>query len=366
MGIVSDVPETGIRIEVERPRDGGPPWQYAGAVITPDASFAVSATVSAEGDVAVELAANAPEGLAQRARLLLRSAWKHARADDTAPPRRVVRWRADWLLAPLILVMAIATSACEPPPKTALGYTESAKRAYDAAMQDFNAHSWIEAQTLMREVKRRYSYSKYARLAELRIADADFEQEKYADAVREYKDFIRAHRSEDDEVAYARSRIAEATYAEIPESFLMPAAEERDQASVVDAYKQLKSFLADYPNSKQSPHMRELLEQVTARLVHHELYVARFYLAKDNFDAAVARIEYALRNYSTPATGAPGEAATGNLMSEALLLLGQTYLKMHKWQSARQAFETILHDDDRSPIAVQARGYLDYLRQRGV
>jgi len=366
MGIVGDVPDTGIRIEVERPRDGGPPWQYAGAVITPEARFAVSATVSSEGDVAVELAPNAPEGLARRARRLLRSAWKHARADNTAPPRRVVRWRADWLLAPLILVTAISTSACEPPPKTALGYTESAKRAYDAAMEDFNAHSWIEAQTLMREVKRRYSYSKYARMAELRIADADFEQEKYADAIREYKDFIRAHRAEDDEVAYARSRIAEATYAEIPESFLMPAAEERDQASVVDAYRQLKSFLADYPNARQSPHMRELLGQVTARLVHHELYVARFYLAKDNFDAAVARIDYALRNYSTAATGAPGEPAAGNLMGEALLLLGQTYLKMHKWQNARQAFETILHDDDRSSIAVQARGYLDYLRQRGV
>jgi outer membrane protein assembly factor BamD len=366
MGIVGDVPETGIRIEVERPRDGGPPWRYAGAVITPDARFALSATVSAEGEVAIELAPNAPEGLAQRARLLLRAAWKHARADDIAPPRRVVRWRAEWLLAAIAVAVAIATSACEPPPKTALGYTESAKRAYDSAMEEFNAHAWIEAQTQMREIKRRYSYSKYARLAELRIADADYEQEKYSDAIREYKDFIHAHRAEEDEVAYARSRVAEATYAEIPESFLMPAAEERDQAAVVDAYRQLKSFLADYPSSKQSAHMRELLAQVTSRLVRHELYVARFYLAKDNFDAAVARIEYALHNYSAPTTGAPGEAAAGTLMGEALLLLGQTYLKMHKWQSAREAFETILHDENGSPIAVQARGYLDYLRQRGV
>ena len=101
-------------------------------------------------------------------------------------------------------------------PKTALGYTEDAKRAYDAAMEEFNAHNWIEAQTLMREVKRKYSYSKYARLAELRIADADFEQEKFSDAIREYKEFVHAHRSDADDVAYARSRIAEATYARDP------------------------------------------------------------------------------------------------------------------------------------------------------
>src|SRR5277367_5364200 len=188
--------------------------------------------------------------------------------------------------------------------KTALGYTEDAKRAYDAAMESYNAHDWIEAQTLLREVKRKYSYSKYARLAELRIADADFEQEKYSDAIREYKDFIHAHRSDADNVAYARARIAESTYSEIPESALVGAPEERDQASVVDAYKELSSFLSDYPDSKQAAHVRDLLVQVVARLVRHELYVARFYLAKDNYDAAIARIQFALHNY------APGGAQT--------------------------------------------------------
>src|SRR5260370_5115021 len=194
--------------------------------------------------------------------------------------------------------MAAAVSGCEPPPKPALGYTESAKRAYDSAMEEFNAHKWIQAQTLMREVKRKYSYSKYARLAELRIADADFEQEKYSDAIREYKEFMHAHRADADDVSYARSRVAEATYAEIPESALMPASEERDQATVVDAYKELSGYLADYPDAKPSAHIHDLLVQVVARLVRHELYVARFYLHQANYEAAVALIQYALRNYS--------------------------------------------------------------------
>ena len=68
--------------------------------------------------------------------------------------------------------------------KTALSYTADAKKAYEAAMVEFTGHNWIEAQALMREVKRKYSYSKYARLAELRIADADYEQDKFAEAIR--------------------------------------------------------------------------------------------------------------------------------------------------------------------------------------
>jgi outer membrane protein assembly factor BamD len=269
------------------------------------------------------------------------------------------------LLTVAVAALAIAATGCETAqPKTALGYTEDAKRAYDAAMEEFNAHNWIEAQTLFREVKRKYSYSKWARQAELRIADADVEQEKFSDAIREYKEFVRAHRSDTDDVIYAHSKIAEATYAEIPESFLMPASEERDQAAVVDAYKELKSFLADYPDAKQAKRMRELLANVTGRLVRHELYVARFYLRKDNYEAAVARIQYALRNYAE--ADAPNlTGAEPGLKAEALLLLGTTYLKMKKPDDARQAFEAIVRGYGQSPLATEARNYLDFLKHGG-
>jgi outer membrane protein assembly factor BamD len=264
--------------------------------------------------------------------------------------------------AALALLTCLLASGCEnEPAKTALGYTENAKRAYENALEEFNGHRWIESQTSMREVKRRYSYSKYARLAELRIADADYEQEKYSEAIHEYKEFVRAHRSEDEEVAYARSRIAEATYAEIPESFLSPAVEERDQATVVDAYKELRSYVADYPDAKPTPHLRELVRQVTARLVRHELYVAEYYLARENYVAAVARVEYALHTYSSEVDGPPA----GGLMPEALLLLGETYLRMHKWQDARATFEAVVRAESVGPNALRAHRYLDSLAQRG-
>lgn len=263
------------------------------------------------------------------------------------------------------LLGAAALCGCEgTQAKTALGYTEDAKRAYDVAMEEFNAHSWIEAQTLMREVKRKYSYSKWARQAELRIADADVEQEKFPDAIREYKEFVHAHRSDTEDCIYARAKMAEATFAEIPESFLMPAAEERDQASVIDAYKELRSFLEEYPDAKQTRRMRELLANVTARLVRHELYVARFYLKKDNYEAAVARIQYALKNYGE-ADQAIVTGADSGLKAEALLLLGTTYLKMNKWTEAKQAFEALVRNYAQSPLATEARNYLEYLKEKG-
>ena len=165
---------------------------------------------------------------------------------------------------------------------------------------------------------------------------------------------------------YARARIAEATYAEIPESFLMPATEERDQAAVVDAYKELKSYLADYPDAKQSDRLHELLHAVLARLVRHELYVARYYLNKDNYDATIARIRYGLHNYAQALESLRGQTGQpSDLEGEALLLLGQTYLRMHNWAEARQAFESVIRGDPRSPLVAQAQSYLEYLKERG-
>lgn len=262
--------------------------------------------------------------------------------------------------------LALGAGGCEnQAPKTALGYTEDAKRAYDAALAEFDAHNWIDAQSMMREVKRKYSYSKYARLAELRIADADIAQEKYAEAIREYKEFIRAHRSDAEDIGYARSKIAEATFAEIPESFLMPASEERDQAAVLDAYKELRDFVGDYPDGKDTPRIRDMLAKVTARLVRHELYVARFYLAKDNYEAAVARVQYGLKNYGATLRGGAAISEAADLQAEAWVLLGQVYLMMHKWKDARGAFETVRDHYGQTPLSISANNYLAYMKAQG-
>jgi outer membrane protein assembly factor BamD len=281
-----------------------------------------------------------------------------------------------------LLVLILLCTACEtPPPKTALSYTADAKRAYEEAITEFKAHNWIESQALFREVKRKYSYSRYARLAELRIADADFEQEKYAEALREYKSFIHDHRSETEEVAYARARAAETQYREISESFLLAPSEERDQAATIAAHKELSDFLKDYPDAAESPRICALLEDVTAKLVRHELSVGRFYLRKDNFEAAVLRAQYAIRSYGTeircpsprpvenknkdemPVLVVPDpnpENAFG-LIPDALLLLGETYLKMRRPTEARAAFEAIVQRYPQSGLVVQAKNYLKAL-----
>jgi hypothetical protein len=103
MGIVGRYPERGIRIDVERTADGGPPWRYRGEAATSGDRFTIEATVSGDGNVAVDVSGEARQKLgaelgvelAEKVRRVLRAAWKHAEADGRPPPRRIQRWRAD-------------------------------------------------------------------------------------------------------------------------------------------------------------------------------------------------------------------------------------------------------------------------------
>jgi len=236
----------------------------------------------------------------------------------------------------------------------ALHYAEDAKRAYDKAMVAYNAHDWEDARALFKEVKRKYSYSRYARLSELRLADTDYGSEKLGDAIQGYKSFVHDHRL-DAEVPYARYRICKGLFDQISDGgFLLPPLEERDQGTTTDAHRELSSFVKDYPAGAYSSQARYMLTVITARLVRHELYVAKFYLGRDQFPAAVARAEYALHAYEG-----------SGLEPETMVLLGETYLKMHKPNDARSTFNELLAKYPTSAFSVTAKQFVVEMDRQG-
>lgn len=101
MPIVGEHPESGVRIALERDKHSGPPWCYVGTANVPQASFPATVTVREDGHVEVLLAADAasgaaaPEDLAEKVRLIVRTVHKAAKADGEAPAWKIVRWRGE-------------------------------------------------------------------------------------------------------------------------------------------------------------------------------------------------------------------------------------------------------------------------------
>lgn len=90
-----------------------------------------------------------------------------------------------------------------------------------------------------------------------------------------------------------------------------------------------------------------MLEVVVGLLARHELYVARYYLAEDRFEAAAARVGYAIDRF--PDSG---------LEAEGLLLLAEIRLKQKQTEEARSLLERLIREHADSPFSVPARKYL--------
>ncbi len=234
-----------------------------------------------------------------------------------------------------------------------LTYTEDAHAAYQEALEAYEDRHWEDARALMSEVKRLFTYSRYARLAELRLGDIDFEQGKYSEAISAYRGYVRAHRG-DANVEYARYRICKSLFLDINDTFLLPPQEERDQENTADAYRELRAFHKRFVDSRYRLDASYMLEVVTQRLVRHELYVARYYLNKGKFEATLLRIAYAMEHF-------PGSG----LDAEALVLKGETLLMMHRPGDAQAVFEKVLADYG-APFRGVAQRFLDQMKADGL
>ena len=227
-------------------------------------------------------------------------------------------------------------------------YADEVQRAFVSAEEAFESGDFLEAVRRFNRVRTKYPYSRYAALAELRIADAYFAQEKYASAIEQYRTFAKLHPNHPQET-YARFRVALSFFEQMPDDvWIFPPAYERDLARARDAERELRFFLNRYGDDEYGPRARRLLRLVRRRLADHELYVARFYLDRQNPRAAARRLVGLLQDY--PGLG---------LGPQALFLLARSYLELGDTDRARAALDDLIRNHPESSLAEDARDYLE-------
>jgi len=235
----------------------------------------------------------------------------------------------------------------------AVEYSVSAQKNYDKGLKSLEAKDWIAASKYFAFIKSRFPYSKYAVLAELRLADAEFGAEQYLEAIDSYRLFIKFHPTHEMVAnGYASFKIGEAYYKQLPGDFwLFPPSFEKDQSSTEDAGTELKTFLDRYPDSPYRDKAKEILAQVGRRLADHEWYVARYYWDRGKPMGAVIRLRRLLDRYRGVGYD-----------TEALWLLGRAYVAVGMPDRARTTWEELVSKHPSSPRAGDARTALAGIR----
>jgi outer membrane protein assembly factor BamD len=251
----------------------------------------------------------------------------------------------------LVLCALASSSACGGAgANNKLSYGDNAKRAYATALDQFYDNDCFEAEPMLRNLRRQFPYSRFAALADLRLADCAEKSGKAAEAIEGYNQFVR-YRPSHPEVPYARFMTALANYKQIPSEWLLsPPAYERDQHYAQESLRYLRRFVLDFPEDQLVPRAQRMAQRVVELLASHELYVAKFYLDRSHPRAAAGRLNTLLRSY-------PGSSHD----AEALYLLGRSYMQMEDQKGARRAWKELVGRYPRDGHASKARGELSDL-----
>lgn len=239
--------------------------------------------------------------------------------------------------------------------RTTATFQPTAEGNYESGLRMLKAGNYQLAQQYFQYIRNKFGFSKWSTMAELALCDTDFGREKYTEAIEGYRQFMRAHPNHERvQDGYAAFKISESTVKQLPgDWFLSPPAYEKDQSPANDAFRELNDFISQYQDSPYFGQAKKLWQVSVKQLTDHELYVANFYLRLDKPRAAIWRLEGMLKDYK----GA-------NRESEALLLLGRTYLQMKDPSNAKVTFKKLIADHPKDFRAVKAELYLAQIKKQ--
>src|SRR5258708_18576656 len=121
----------------------------------------------------------------------------------------------------LAVTLAIGAAACGAKATGgAVDYSVSAQKNYEKGLKQLDEKDWIAASKYFGFIKSRFPYSKYAVLAELRLADAEFGAEQYLESIDSYRLVLKFPPTHEMVVnGYASFKIGESYYKQLPTDF---------------------------------------------------------------------------------------------------------------------------------------------------
>ncbi len=179
---------------------------------------------------------------------------------------------------------------------------KTAQQLADEGADAFLNEDYKDAIKAYTDLKDWYPFSKYAILAELKIADSHFKLEQYDEAIVAYEQFEKLH-PRNDAVPYIIDQIGLCWYHRIDTV-------DRDHSPAKNAMAQFQRLLEQFPDSEQAKTAPERIARCIDNIVGHELYVADFYFKTKEYRASLKRYEYIVEFY--PET-AQAEIALGKI-----------------------------------------------------
>lgn len=197
------------------------------------------------------------------------------------------------ILFPVFLVMLVSACGSSDKPETIT--TEAPQKSvevlYNEAADALDAEEFQRANRLFQDVEREFPYSKWATKAQLMAAYAAYQDDSYDEAVLALDRFIELHPGSED-IDYAYYLRALTFYEQISDVA-------RDQAMTKQSLKAFDALITRFPNSDYTRDSKLKRDLTLDHLAGKEMEIGRYYLKRNQINAAINRFRTVVKEYQT-------------------------------------------------------------------
>ena len=195
----------------------------------------------------------------------------------------------------------------------------SANRLYDAARASMAEESYDSALKYYEKLEARYPFGEFAQQALLESAYSYYKNDSPVEAVAAADRFIKLYpRHPSVDYAYYLKGLANFNRNfGFFQRYIPTDREQRDQAAALQAFNDFSELVKLYPDSKYAEDARQRMIYLRNSVAEYDVHVARYYIKRGAYLAAVNRGRNVVENY-------PKTTAVANAL--AVMLVGYTLL----------------------------------------
>lgn len=202
------------------------------------------------------------------------------------------------MLSPAALAAALAFTACSTAP---VDPTKdwSPNKIHSEAIDERNAGNYEKAIGLYEKLEGRAAGTPLAQQAQLEKAFAQYKAGEQAQALATIERFLRLHPASPalDYALYLKGLVTFNENLGLFGSMLQLDLAERDQKAAKESFEAMREVVTRFPESRYAPDARARMTHIVNSLAQYEVHVARYYLGRGAYLAAVNRAQAALSDY---------------------------------------------------------------------
>jgi outer membrane protein assembly factor BamD len=255
----------------------------------------------------------------------------------------------------MVAVMVVSLAACRHgnQPRTPVRTTVdrellklSKEQVFQRGEEQFAKKRWARARSYYTHLYENYPNDPLGRRALLRIADTFYQQGDAVNLVEaqyKYRDFINRYPGSES-ADYAMLQIAMCSYEQMEKP-------DRDQQKTREALDKFNDMINTFPRSPLAAEATKRRRDVLDRMAKHDHIVARYYIKRHSWTAAVSRLNSIVEKYPDYVD----RAAVFYDLGTSLSGLGRN-------AEARLYYERVISEFPKSDYADRAKRRLDQLK----